>query len=100
MGIYDIPTFIDFTLNYTKQSDLYYVGYSQGTTLYFIMISELPEYNKKIRLSIIMAPVTYTSENLFPVGRMFWAAIELNHVSLLNCVKRRKKLCFSMLSVL
>lgn len=81
IGIYDVPNFINFALNTTKQENLYFVGYSEGTTVYFIMISELPEYNKKIRISIILAPVTYTSKNFFPVGRLFGGTVDINHVS-------------------
>lgn len=48
MGIIDLPTMIDYTLQYTGQPDLYYVGFSMGTTTYYAMLSEKPEYNDKV----------------------------------------------------
>ncbi|KAF2365993.1 AB-hydrolase lipase domain [Trinorchestia longiramus] len=59
MGIIDLPTMIDYTLEATGQKDLYYVGFSMGTTTYYAMLSEKPEYNNKLRVAINMAPVAY-----------------------------------------
>lgn len=69
-------------MNVTEQDDLYFVGHSQGTTVYFIMISELPEYNKKIRLSVMLAPVTYTSHIYNPLGRILGDFIDIDRVSI------------------
>lgn len=41
---------IDFVLNQTKQSQLVFLGYSQGGTTIFALLSERPEYNDKIAL--------------------------------------------------
>lgn len=43
----------------TGQENLSYIGHSQGTTAFFVMTSELPEYNNKVRLMIAFAPVAY-----------------------------------------
>ncbi|XP_028138402.1 lipase 3-like [Diabrotica virgifera virgifera] len=56
IGVYDIPAVIDYILNATHQSSLYYVGHSQGCTTVFVMGSERPEYNEKIKLAIALAP--------------------------------------------
>lgn len=56
IGIYDLPASIDYILEKTNQTQLHYVGYSQGTTLFFIMASVLPDYNQKITSMIAMAP--------------------------------------------
>ncbi|XP_044748342.1 lipase 3-like [Coccinella septempunctata] len=63
-GIYDLPATIDLILNTTGQSKLYYFGHSRGTTAFFVMASELPEYNQKIRLMTSLAPVTFMENNL------------------------------------
>lgn len=34
IGVLDLPAFIDFILNETKQTKLNYVGFSQGTTAF------------------------------------------------------------------
>ncbi|XP_044735400.1 lipase 3-like [Chrysoperla carnea] len=61
MGIYDLPAMIDYTLNYTNSKEIYYIGHSQGTTSFFVMCSERPEYNEKIKLMIALAPVAFMS---------------------------------------
>lgn len=50
---------IDFVLAKTGQEKLYYVGHSQGTTAFFVMASEHPEYNEKIKLMVALAPVAF-----------------------------------------
>lgn len=61
MGIYDLPAMIDYTLNITNSKEIYYIGHSQGTTSFFVMCSERPEYNEKIKLMIALAPVAFMS---------------------------------------
>lgn len=61
IGVRDLPAMIDYVLKYTGQRSLYYVGHSQGTTAFFVMLSELPEYNQKIRTMFALAPVAYMS---------------------------------------
>ena len=61
IGYYDLPAMIDYVLNVTKQDKLFYVGHSQGTTAFFVMTSEKPEYNDKIKLATLLAPIAYMS---------------------------------------
>lgn len=56
IGIYDLPATIDYVLNKTNTDKLHYVGHSQGTTSFFVMCSERPEYNKKIKIMVALAP--------------------------------------------
>ncbi|KAL1513236.1 hypothetical protein ABEB36_002670 [Hypothenemus hampei] len=56
IGVYDLPATIDYVLNKTGKSQLHFIGHSQGTTTFFVMGSERPEYNEKIKLMIAMAP--------------------------------------------
>ncbi|XP_018058326.1 PREDICTED: lipase 3-like [Atta colombica] len=60
MGIYDLPAMIDYILYQTGQKQLFYVGFSQGTTQFWVLTSLRPEYNKKIKLMSALAPVAYT----------------------------------------
>lgn len=50
IAIYDLPPMIDFVLDRTNQSQLVFLGYSQGGTSIFALLSERPEYNDKISL--------------------------------------------------
>lgn len=61
VGYYDTRNSIDYILNATAKDDLIYIGHSQGTTNFFILVSMLPEYNSKIRVSVNMAPVVFMS---------------------------------------
>lgn len=57
--MYDLPAVIDYILLKTETSQLHYVGFSMGTSIFFIMASEKPEYQSKIRSQISLAPVAY-----------------------------------------
>ncbi|XP_004632166.1 lysosomal acid lipase/cholesteryl ester hydrolase [Octodon degus] len=57
MAKYDLPASINFILNKTGQTQVYYVGHSQGSTIGFIAFSQLPELAKKIKMFFSMAPV-------------------------------------------
>lgn len=69
----DIPTMIDYVLLTTRQKQLFYIGHSQGTTAFFVMCSERPEYNAKIKMMHALAPVGYMNHAASPVVR----AVEL-----------------------
>ncbi|KAM0735585.1 Lipase 3 [Formica fusca] len=59
IGIYDLPAMIDYILETTGQEKLFYLGHSQGTTSFFVMATELPEYQDKIKAMFAMAPIAY-----------------------------------------
>lgn len=59
IAIYDLPAMIDFILIRTNQSQLIYLGHSQGGNIIFILLSERPEYNKKIALIHAMAAAVF-----------------------------------------
>ncbi|XP_039291399.1 lipase 3-like [Nilaparvata lugens] len=65
MGIYDLPAQIDFILTTTGQKKLYYIGFSMGTTASYVLLSQRPEYNKKIERMISMAPVAFMDRSHF-----------------------------------
>ncbi|KAJ8734583.1 hypothetical protein PYW08_013833 [Mythimna loreyi] len=58
-GYFDIPAMIDYVLRATGHTKLFYMGHSQGTTDYFVMNSLRPEYNDKVRVGIMIAPVAW-----------------------------------------
>lgn len=66
MGVYDVPAFIDFTLEQTGVEKLHYIGHSQGTTSFWILGSEHPDYMEKIILMQALAPVAYLKYSTSP----------------------------------
>lgn len=59
IAVYDLPAMIDYILRTTGQAKLTYVGHSMGTTVYFVLISEIPGYSSKISSFQGLAPATY-----------------------------------------
>lgn len=59
IGVYDLPAIIDYALYMTDQKALHYVGHSQGTTAFLVLLSQLPRYNRKIKTSHLLAPVGF-----------------------------------------
>lgn len=59
IGTYDLPASIDHILNHTSERQLYFIGLSQGSTIMYVMLSALPEYNEKIKAYLNMAPCVY-----------------------------------------
>ncbi len=56
MGIYDMPASIDYVLETTGVETLFYIGHSMGTTLFWVLNAERPEYNVKFRAVFALAP--------------------------------------------
>ncbi|XP_011866796.1 PREDICTED: lipase 3-like [Vollenhovia emeryi] len=71
IGTKDLPVMIDYVLSNTKQKTLRYVGHSMGTTTLFILLSTKPEYNVKIKLGILLAPVGIWKEISTPVEHIY-----------------------------
>ncbi|ODN04026.1 Lipase 3 [Orchesella cincta] len=59
MGKYDVPAEIDHALKTANQTKLHYIGFSMGTSMFWIMCSTRPEYNEKIKLMTALAPVVF-----------------------------------------
>ncbi|KAF8375296.1 hypothetical protein PRIPAC_81725 [Pristionchus pacificus] len=54
---YDLPAAIDKSLELNGAKALYIVGHSQGTLISFMLLADLPEYNRKVRAMFELAPV-------------------------------------------
>ncbi|NXX86636.1 LIPM Lipase, partial [Urocolius indicus] len=67
MAMYDLPAMINYILKKTGQEQLYYVGYSQGTTIGFIAFSSIPELDRKIKMFFALAPVSTISKIKTPM---------------------------------
>lgn len=70
IGTVDVPESIDYVLEQTKETDLYYVGHSQGNTAFYVMCAEIPKYNKKIKMQFSLAPVAYMGNMFSPLMKL------------------------------
>lgn len=66
-GLYDLPAMIDYMLNVTRHKKCYYVGHSQGTTSFIVMMAMRPEFNEKIIQSHLMAPAVFMKNAPHPM---------------------------------
>ncbi|XP_063832122.1 lipase 1-like [Ostrinia nubilalis] len=82
-GKYDAPAIIDKILTITGLSKVFYIGHSMGTTTFFTMLSQRPEYNDKLVAFVAMAPAVYMS-NMKAFVNFF-----LKSFDLLNVMRRR-----------
>ncbi|CAK1542450.1 unnamed protein product [Leptosia nina] len=69
-GKYDVPAMIDKILSITKLDKILYIGHSMGTTSFFVMMSERPEYNEKVVAFVGLAPAVYVG-NMEGISQFF-----------------------------
>lgn len=67
MGIKDLPAVIDYILKTTGSEQIFYAGHSMGTTMFYVLGAERPEYNNKIRAMFSLAPVAFMSHLKSPL---------------------------------
>lgn len=81
IGKFDLAASIDYVLKNTSHSQVHYVGHSQGTTAFFVLTSERPEYNDKILLMVAMAPPVFMAHlhnELLELNVRHLSSIEVN----------------------
>jgi lysosomal acid lipase/cholesteryl ester hydrolase len=67
MGTEDLPTVIDYILQTTGADQIFYAAHSMGTTMFYVLCSERPEYNSKIRAMFSLAPIAFMSHLKSPL---------------------------------
>ncbi|XP_061719785.1 gastric triacylglycerol lipase-like [Cydia pomonella] len=66
-GYYDLAATVDFVLDTTGGKSIRTIGHSQGTSAHFVLLSTRPEYNKKIKGFIALAPIAFLNHLIPPV---------------------------------
>ncbi|KAG5667105.1 hypothetical protein PVAND_015104 [Polypedilum vanderplanki] len=82
MGVYDLKTMIDYTLQMTGSDSCFYIAHSQACTQQLVFLSMLPEYNKKIIQSHLMSPIGAMANPRFPLTNL--APLYLTIAKILN----------------
>ncbi|CAH2268283.1 jg5482 [Pararge aegeria aegeria] len=70
IGYYDLPAMIDYALGISKSETLKYIGYSQGSTVFFVMAAEKVQYNDKISIMVALSPIAYMTRVKSPLARL------------------------------
>ncbi|KAL0273099.1 UNVERIFIED_CONTAM: hypothetical protein PYX00_005855 [Menopon gallinae] len=69
IAYYDLPAVIDYILGMTNHKQLYYIGHSMGTVVFFTLGATRPEYMSKVRLAVQLAPVANVTQTLLEPPR-------------------------------
>jgi lysosomal acid lipase/cholesteryl ester hydrolase len=70
MGTKDLPTVIDYILQKTGADQIFYAGHSMGTTMFYVLCTERPEYNSKIKAMFSLAPIAFMPHLKSPLIQM------------------------------
>lgn len=82
IGHIDLPTVIDMILKKTNEKNLHYIGHSQGTTVFFVLVSTKPIYNEKISSAYLLNPAVYVhgmTSLVSPLTKISNSIYELAH---------------------
>lgn len=81
IGTRDLPAMIDHVVEITGRNEMFYLGHSQGTTAFFVMAAERPEYQKKIEKMFAMAPIAFCGRMKSPFLQLLsqFADFEVRH---------------------
>jgi len=54
-------------MNETSQTLHMYIGHSMGTTAFYVMASEVPKFNRMVRVMVSFAPVAFMKHIKSPI---------------------------------
>lgn len=77
IGVFDLSAMIDYILKTTKHTSMFFVGHSQGSTVMLVLLSTMPEYNKKINQAHLMAPASFM-KHPHPLAQMLAPSFDVN----------------------
>ncbi len=67
MSDFDLTSMVDYALKITNQTQLIYIGHSQGTMIQFAQLSKNQEFASKIKLFIALGPVATVAHIKSPI---------------------------------
>ncbi|XP_059093434.1 lipase 3-like [Tigriopus californicus] len=76
-GRLDYSAEIDYILEQTSFDQLFVVGYSMGASQYLVLLSEMPEYNAKVKAGVLMGPPAFMGHATHPIFLLAEAAEDI-----------------------
>lgn len=73
IGLYDLPATFALIRNVTRRECLSYIGNSEGTTIFYVLTSLRPGFNRNITIMVSLAPVAYTNHYYSPLLKILAA---------------------------
>lgn len=70
IALYDLPAMINKVLYISGQTQLDYIGHSQGTTIYFVLNSYSTSFRSIFKSGHLLAPVGYMSNMKSPLAQI------------------------------
>jgi len=67
IGEFDLPAMIDKVIDATGAEKIHYGGHSMGTTSFMVMANKKPEYQEKIILANLLAPIAFVDHMISPL---------------------------------
>lgn len=84
MGKYDLPAVIKYISTSTYKADTYFIGHSMGATALLVLLSTRPEYNRKFKSAILLAPLAFMYDVKGPLKRLTDFHSHVNMSSLID----------------
>jgi lysosomal acid lipase/cholesteryl ester hydrolase len=66
--MYDVPAMMDLVTAVTGQQEMFYIGHSMGTTMFFVMCNVRPEYRDRIKAMVALSPVARVDNMISPIA--------------------------------
>ncbi|CAG0919966.1 unnamed protein product [Notodromas monacha] len=79
-GKYDVPAMMDKISDVSGKQDMFYIGHSMGTTMFWVMSNERPEYRDRIKGMFALAPVARVDHMLSPISYIAPFVDEVNWI--------------------
>lgn len=89
MAKHDLPSMVYYALNHTKQTDLFYVGHSQGTMIAFSGLSMNEELAARIKLFVALGPVATVASIVSPIKYLSDVGTNPDHELIFDLVGRK-----------
>lgn len=64
---FDLSATVDYIVSQTGQDRMFYVGHSMGTTIFWILLSDQPQYNDRFYNMQALAPVAFIGHMPSPI---------------------------------